>query len=305
MARKRTGASTRRVLRRTPWWRTRGALVGGTFGVGVLAVVSFVVLSGGGNQTVGGASVWATLGTADVHSLVFDPSDAEHLYFGHHNGLLESRDGGRTWQPTGLAGADAMNVRTGAGPAVQIAGHNVYMETADGGRTWTDVPNDLPGLDLHAFVVDAADPAHAWAWAVGFGLFESTDRGRHWEPRQPGDWPVLAVIKSAGKTTLVGVSAAGLGTSSDGGRNWQPLSDPGGQIASLAAATDGSVLLAGTMQGLYRSVDAGKSWQPTAFGGLAITVAIAPSDARVIAVVDDKTRFFRSGDGGLTWPGPR
>jgi hypothetical protein len=181
--------------------------VGGIIGFGVLAAVGFVVLSGGGTQTVGGATVWATLGTRDVHSLAFDPSDAQHLYFGHHNGLLESRDGGRTWQPTALSGADAMNVRTGTGPALQIAGHNVYMETADGGRTWTDVPNDLPGLDLHAFVVDPTDPSHTWAWAVGFGLFESTDRGRHWEPRQPGDWPVLAIVKSSGSTTLVGVSA--------------------------------------------------------------------------------------------------
>jgi photosystem II stability/assembly factor-like uncharacterized protein len=305
VARKQARASTRRVVPKTPWWRTRGATIGGIVGLGVLALIGFVVLSGGGNQTVVGAIVWATLGTRDVHSLAFDPSDAQHLYFGHHNGLLESRDGGRTWQPTALSGADAMNVRTGTGPALQIAGHNVYMETADGGRTWTDVPNDLPGLDLHAFVVDPTDPSHTWAWAVGFGLFESTDRGRHWEPRQPGDWPVLAIVKSSGSTTLVGVSGAGLEASPDGGLTWQALTAPGGQIASLAAATDGSVLLAGTTNGLYRSVDAGKSWQPTGFTGLAITVAIGPNDARVIAVVDDKTRFFRSDDGGVTWPGPR
>jgi hypothetical protein len=305
VARKRAGASTRRVVKRTPWWRTRGGAVGAILIIGVLAVVSFMALSGGGNQTVGGATVWATLGTRDVHSLAFDPSDAQHLYFGHHNGLLESRDGGRTWQPTGLSGVDAMNVRTGGGSALQIAGHNVFMETADGGRTWTDVPNDLPGLDLHAFVVDPTDPNHAWAWAVGFGLFESTDRGHHWQQRQAGDWPVLAVVKSAGASTLVGVSAAGLGASSDGGLTWQPLAAPGGQIASLAVAADGSVLLAGTTQGLYRSVDAGTSWQLTAFTGTAITVVVAPSDVRVIGLVDDKTRFFRSDDGGVTWPGPR
>jgi photosystem II stability/assembly factor-like uncharacterized protein len=270
-----------------------------------VAVGGFALLSGGAGQTVAGATVWATLGTRDVHSLAFDPADPQHLYFGHHNGLLESRDGGRSWQPTGLGAADAMNVRPGAGPALQIAGHNVYMETADGGRTWTPVPNDLPGLDLHAFVVDPADPAHAWAYAVGSGLFESTDRGRHWERRQPGDWPVLAVMRSSGTTTLLGVSASGLGGSADGGRSWQPLSLPGGQIASLAAAADGSVVVAGTTQGLYRSVDAGKSWQPTGFIGTAVSVAVAPTDSRVIAAVDEKTRFFRSDDGGASWPGPR
>lgn len=30
---------------------------------------------------------WTRLGTADVHSLAFDPADPTHLYFGHHGGL--------------------------------------------------------------------------------------------------------------------------------------------------------------------------------------------------------------------------
>jgi photosystem II stability/assembly factor-like uncharacterized protein len=287
-----------------PWWRTwRSALIG-LVAAAALGLAGFAVLLGGSGQTVGGATSWATLGTRDVHSLAFDPADVQHLYFGHHNGLLESRDGGRSWQPTGLNGADAMNVRLATGAAFQIAGHNVYLETADGGRTWTEVPNDLPGLDLHAFVVDPADPAHAWAYAVGFGLFESTDRGRRWEARQPGDWPVLAVTRAGGATTLLGLSTNGLGASVDGGRTWRKLAPPSGQIASLAAAPDGSLLGAGTTKGLYRSVDGGTSWQATGFTGTALTVAIAPSDTHVIGVVDDKTRFFRSDDGGATWPGP-
>ena len=288
----------------TPWWRQWRGLAIGLVAAAAFAFVAFAVLSGTGPQTVGGVTSWAKLGTQDVHSLAFDPSDAQHLYFGHHNGLLESRDGGKSWQPTGLGGADAMNVRPGSGPVLQIAGHNVYMETADGGRSWNDVPNDLPGLDLHAFAVDPADPAHAWAYTVGFGLFESTDRGRHWEVRQPGDWPLLAVSRSGGMTILLGVSASGLGASADGGRTWQQLRAPGGQIASIAAAPDGSLLVAGTTKGIYRSVDGGQSWQPTAFTGTAITVAVAPTDSRVIGAVDDKTRFFRSDDGGATWPGP-
>ena len=89
------------------------------------------------------------------------------------------------WQPGALAGADAMNVRVGGGDLMQIAGHEVYLESRDGGRTWDSVPNDLPGLDLHAFVVDPNDAEHAWAFAVGHGLFETTDAGRHWELRAP------------------------------------------------------------------------------------------------------------------------
>jgi photosystem II stability/assembly factor-like uncharacterized protein len=272
--------------------------------VGALAIVGYAMLAGGGPATVGGATVWATLRTADVHALAFDPADPQHLYFGHHNGLLESRDGGRTWQSTGLSRADAMNVQPGSGEVLQIAGHNVYMEMADGGRTWQPVPNDLPGLDLHAFVTDPADANRAWAYAVGFGLFETTDRGRQWEARQPGDWPVLTAFRSGGSTILLGISRSGLGSSTDGGRSWQRLGSPAGQVASLAAAPDGSVLYAGTTAGLMRSTDLGRSWQPTAFTGTPLTVAVAPTDTRTVAVVDDKTRFFRSSDGGASWPGP-
>jgi photosystem II stability/assembly factor-like uncharacterized protein len=302
---KRDRRAYRKPPPRQPWWRSwRTALVGVAVLVGV-GIVGYAVLAGGGPATVGGSTVWATLGTRDVHSLAFDPADPEHLYFGHHGGLLESRDGGRRWQPTGLGRADAMNVRPGAGQTVQIAGHDVYMETADGGRSWQPVPNDLPGLDLHAFVTDPADPAHAWAYAAGLGLFETTDRGRRWEARQPGDWPVLSAFRSGDSTVLLGVSGGGLASSSDGGGTWQSLPAPGGgQIASLTAAPDGSVLYAGTTLGLMRSNDAGETWQATPFTGTAVTVAVAPTDPRIVALVDDKTRFFRSDDGGASWPGP-
>ena len=302
MTNKRARAARRRPPS-TPWWRSPRTWVVGLVSLGAVGLVIAVVVSGFG-PTVDGATAWATLGTRDVHSLAFDPSDAQHVYFGHHNGLLESRDGGRSWQPTGLGGADAMNVRAATGAALQIAGHNVYQETTNGGQSWAAVPNDLPGLDLHAFVTDPADPAHAWAYAVGFGLFESLDQGRHWEMRQPGDWPVLAVTRAGAKTTLIGLSAAGLGASVDGGVTWRPLASPGGKIASLAATPDGSLLLAGTTSGLRRSADGGATWQPTGFGGTAVTVAVAPSDPRTIGVVDEKTRYFRSDDGGATWPGP-
>lgn len=284
-----------------PW---RAVVVGGVAVAAVAVIALAVVLNTGGRPADGGATAWSTLGTQDVHSLAFDPADPQHLYFGHHGGLRETKDGGRTWQPTALQGADAMNVAPPAAGFFQIAGHNVYKEAADGGQTWQDVPNDLPGLDLHAFVADPADPAHAWAFSAGFGLFETTDKGRTWELRQPGGWGALTSFVEGDKTILVGVGSTGLARSEDGGRDWTALGQPKGQLASLAASSDGAVMYAGTTVGVSRSADGGRTWTPTALESVGVTVAVDPEDPNVVAVVDDQTRFFRSADGGATWPGP-
>lgn len=273
-------------------------------GLGVLAAVGVGAYLLLGGEEGSAPAAWATLGTADVHSLAFEPADPSHLYFGHHDGLLESRDGGRSWQPGALSGADAMNVRPGGGDLMQIAGHEVYLESRDGGQTWEPVPNDLPGLDLHAFVVDPGDTEHAWAFAVGYGLFETTDAGRQWELRTPENIGALTVFVEAGRAVLVGLSQTGLGRSDDGGRTWQPLTPPEGQLLSLAAAEDGSVLYAGTTAGLQRSTDGGGAWSATPLEVVPLTIAVAPSDPNIVAVVDDATRFYRSEDAGATWPEP-
>lgn len=248
---------------------------------------------------------WATLGASDVHALAFAPDDASHLYFGHHDGLLESRDGGRTWQPASLTGVDAMNVRTFVDGRIQIAGHEVYLESTDGGAAWQPVPNDLPGLDLHAFAADPADADHAWTFAVSFGLFETTDAGRHWLLRQPGNWGFLAAYRDGDQTALVAVGPEGLGLSLDAGASWQPLAYPGAPLTGgIAAAADGSVLYAATSAGLRRSTDQGQTWQATAFDGVALAVAVAPADPMDVALVDEATHFYRSPDGGTSWPAP-
>jgi photosystem II stability/assembly factor-like uncharacterized protein len=282
-------------------WRRWTVPVAGLLLLAAAGAVAFVLLRDGDSNP--DAVAWARLDTADVHSLAFDPADPDRLYFGHHGGLLESRDGGRSWQPTALSGADAMNVRVGGEGLVQIAGHDVYLESRDGGQTWQPVPNDLPGLDLHAFVTDPADPTHAWAYAVGHGLFETADAGRHWELRLADDVGALTIYTDGGQPVLVGVTQSGVGRSTDDGRTWQPLARPSGQLASLAASADGGVLYAGTTDGLQRSTDGGQSWRATGLPNVAVTIAVAPGDVDTVAVVDDQTRFYRSSDGGETWPG--
>ncbi len=283
--------------------RRRGRLpilIGG--GVLAVALAALLVVKPWADE--GDAVPWSTLGTADVHALAFDPGDGSRLYFGHHGGLLESRDGGRSWRAATVSGADAMNVRASEG-RVQIAGHDVYLESTDGGATWQPVPNDLPGLDLHAFAIDPGDADHAWAFAAGFGLFETTDAERHFTLRQSGNWGYLAAYREGDAAVLLAVRDQGGARSRDGGASWEPLAYPGAALAGgFAAATDGSAIYVATSAGLRRSTDRGASWQSTAFTGVALAVAVAPADPLDVVIVDEATRFYRSRDGGATWPGP-
>lgn len=249
-------------------------------------------------------AAWARLGTADVHSLTFDPADADRLLFGHHDGLLATTDGGSSWQPTTLTGSDAMNVARLSGERLQIAGHDVYLESTDGGATWAPVPNDLPGLDLHAFAVDPDNANRAWVFAVGHGLFRTDNAGRDWERLDPNNWGALTAYRRDDATVLAAIGPEGLVSSRDGGTTWEPMAYPGAPLAAMAAAPDGSALYAATSAGIRKSTDEGATWSDTGFAIQALALAVSPSDPDVVAAVDQQTRFYRSSDGGMSWPAP-
>jgi len=250
------------------------------------------------------AIAWARLGTADAHSLAFAPGDAQHLFFGHHGGVLESVDGGRTWAPLG-ARADAMSMDIGDGTTMYIAGHEVFQVSRDGGETWASPDTDLPNLDIHAFTRDPADPARMWAYLADGGVYESADGGDHWRLVYEGHIPLLAAIRAGNATELLGLDPfEGLARSFDGGATWSVVSAPPGvPVVSLAATSDGRVVLLGVGDGLYRSDDGGTTWRRILAVPLPLAVAVTP-DAAVVAAVTRQTDFYRSDDGGSIWPGP-
>ena len=101
------------------------------------------------------------------------------------------------------------------------------------------------------------------------------------------------------------VIPSGLVASDDGGRTWVPIgSPPAYPITALVATTDGTVLYAGSPDGLVRSRDGGRTWGATAFKSAPFAIATSP-EGQTVAVVARTTEFFRSPDGGDSWPGPR
>lgn len=276
----------------------RIALLLGAAAVGVVVIGAAFLL-----RPAGGQVPWARLQTQDVHSLAFVGGDPQHVLFGHHGGIRESRDGGRSWSALPVRD-DAMSMAPAGDGSIVIAGHEVFTASRDGGATWAPIAADLPSLDIHGFTRDPADPARMWAFLATGGLWESTDSGAHWtEVRSDNVLYPLAVLDGS-ETTLLGVDASGLIRSSDGGRSWSALAMPGTfPMTGLAATTDGRTIYAGSPDGLFRSDDGGRSWSATGYRGSAFAIATT-ADGATVAVVSQQTEFFRSADRGSTWPGP-
>lgn len=269
--------------------------------VALIGVGAFVVA--GGIAKSAGPVAWATLGTRDVHSLAFVGNDVKHVLFGHHNGLLVSTDGGRSWAALPVR-EDAMSMGPATDGSIVIAGHEVFTASRDGGKTWARIPADLPSLDIHGFTRDPADPARMWAYLATGGLWASADYGLHWSRVRQDNVVFPLAVRHGSMTRLLGADTSGIVASDDGGRTWQALgAPPTYPITSLAASATGSVIYAGGLDGLFRSSDGGATWQATGYRGSAFAIATS-DDGGTVALVSKETAFYRSADGGANWPGP-
>lgn len=247
--------------------------------------------------------------TPDFHSLAFDPSSADTLYFGHHQGLKVSRDGGETWSDTDLTGADAMALAIpGGGDRRYIAGHHVFVVSTDSGKSWQPQRNNLPDLDLHGFAASPSDPDRLYAYAAGIGgLFTSGDGGATWEARAlpPGMAMGMLPLAVAPGDPLHVYAAAGaqVAESRDGGKSWQGQSGPPSAVSAVAAVpASPRVLYAGTEGGLWkRATDGGWLRLPVTPHGPVLAVAVSATQPERVAIVDGEGYFFRSDDGGQSW----
>lgn len=280
----------------------------------VLAVAGVAVaalyLTGGRD---GGGAI-AVLRTADFHALAFSPDDPNVVLFGHHNGIMRSDDGGRTWRAmVEQRNFDAMGLAVSHASPRQIflAGHDIFQVSRDGGASWQPVAHNLPGTDIHGFAMSPEDPNRLYAFVVRYGLFRSTDGGRTWaqlSDRLPGDVMGLAAAGGSPERLYAASMQAGVLRSADGGRT---VVSAGNGLASGMALTIAvnpgarQTVYVGTDGGLYRSTDGGESWNKLPFpGDNVVALAISPVRPNILLAITVKNRqglVYRSEDGGQSW----
>jgi hypothetical protein len=174
-------------------------------------------------------------------------------------GLIESRDGGRTWRGVSLQGKVDFHVLEASG--TRIYGHGtdwntrraVFMVSIDAGRSWRTLSTPEP---LESLSIDPSDPDHVIASGKR-KVYVSVDAGRGWSDAPAPTTGLLA-------WTRAGIYlAAGDGrvlVSANGARTWRVVGDVGEEPAAFDSAPGGVLLIAQHDGTIKRSDDGGATW---------------------------------------------
>jgi hypothetical protein len=168
------------------------------------------------------------------------------------------------------------------------AGENTgLIQSLDGGKTWEKVSdvNDSP-VDFHAMAVSKIDPKIIIGFDSGTrNLFKTIDGGNTWDTLQsPGNISSLAISPKDSKFILAGTSQ-GIFKSENGGESWSQLkSYQKLGVLALAFDEEGRLFASVDTFGLVSSSDFGESWDDLENIGLTITSIAADSQNKVIYV---------------------
>ena len=230
-------------------------------------------------------------------------------------GVFQSRDGAATWSLLST------------------------LEGQPGRPDWNDPANQPPGhLGLPAVLPHPDDPSRLWAVVQGVGIFETTDDGASWTPRNRGlraDWPRphdeigfcvhKLVMSPVDHDRLYQQNHCGMHRSDDGGRSWTEITEGLPTDFGFAAAAhphdrdsfyvipldpghgrftpDGRVTV-------WRTRDAGAGWQPLErglpqrdayLGVLREGLAIDNFDEPGLYFGTSTGQLFASADEGESW----
>jgi len=171
-------------------------------------------------------------------------------------GLIESRDGGRTWQSLSLLGDADFHVLQSAGRRVYgfDATHARLMVSSDDGRSWSE---RIPPAGVFGLAIEPGRPKQIVA-STERGLFMSPDAGRGWRPLRADiggllSWPAgdrLYLIDGDGSVRL----------STDRGRSWRSRGRIGGEPTAFVAHGRDLYAALGDAT-VKRSSDGGRTWQ--------------------------------------------
>lgn len=174
-------------------------------------------------------------------------------------GLIESTDGGVTWDPVSLFGEQDFHVLEAQGSRVYGFGADFQTQklallvSDDGGETWSERGPPEP---LIALAIDPRDPDHVVASAER-RLYESSDAGESWQrlEGEPGllSWPSVERL-------YVATPRGAVQLSEDSAGSWRTAGEVEGRPAAFEATSADDLYVALHDGTVKQSVDGGRSW---------------------------------------------
>ena len=172
-------------------------------------------------------------------------------------GLIESRDGGRSWKSISLEGEADFHTLESAGTRVYgfDGTQSRLMVSSDGGQSWDQ---RTPPAAIFSLAIDPVTKDRI-VTSTERGLVISNDAGKQFRPLAPRE-QLAGLLAWPAKARLFLADGSGqVRRSRDGGSKWQPVGSIGGQPTSFIAhrADLYAALADGTVK---RSTDGGRSW---------------------------------------------
>jgi hypothetical protein len=280
-----------------------------------------------------GAGIWRSSNLGESWEL-----SSEGLAYGDGDSKLSKVSGLTVAHGRLLAGAEAVGVFESRDGAVTWS----LLSTLDGqpgSERWNDPASQPPGhLGVPATMPHPDDPARFWAIVQGVGIFETTDDGASWTPRNRGlraAWPLenpevgycvhKLVMSPADLDRLYQQNHCGMHRSDDGGHSWVEITEGLPTDFGFAAAAHphdrdtfyvipldpghGRCMPEGRAA-VWRTRDAGSTWQrleqglpqdDAHLGVLREGLAIDSLDVPGLYFGTSTGQVFASSDEGETW----
>ncbi len=233
---------------------------------------------------------------------------------GTHTTLMETSDGGSTWEPRelNLDGADyRLTSVSFRGDDGWIAGEpSILLHTSDGGQSWSRVSLSakLPGNPL--MIVTTGPQSAELTTDVG-AIYQTADEGKHWKALVQEAFGVARNIKRATDGSYVAVSSRGSFYSvwHPGMTTWEPHNrNSSRRIQSMGFDPNGNLWMlirGGQVQfNTGKTDDIEESWLDPINPQAAVSVGLldlAYRTPKEIWVSGGSGNLLCSFDGGQTW----
>ncbi|GAB1537796.1 photosynthesis system II assembly factor Ycf48 [Scytonema sp. NUACC21] len=239
-------------------------------------------------------------------------SDPQHGFLvGSNAALLETKDGGLTWQPIELQLEDTklrFNTISFAGNEGWIAGEpSLLLHTVDSGRSWSRIPlsEKLPGSPIN--IVALGKNTAEMATNVG-AIYKTTDAGLNWKAQVEEAVGVVRNIERSPDGKYVAVSAKGnfYSTWEPGQTAWVPHNrNSSRRVENMGFAGDGQLwMLARGGQVQFSEPTDPEKWQEAQFPEFSTSwglLDLAYRNSNEIWLSGGSGNLMRSPDGGKTW----